>query len=377
MTTTSPRIAAFVHGGPGSIEAMRVRGLSREMDPGTVHGLYRDGSRSETARRWNAEVRRYQPDLLYVCNTAIPGAPLALSWKLRARLPYILDTGDTIFEMARRSGIGAGPRLPLLWLVETLAERHASAVVVRGTQHREYLLARGHHRVVLIRDGYAEQDSVTPEAVAHLRQSLGLGDRFVFGMMGSLVYSPRLKICYGWDLVEALVHLRDLPVEAVIIGDGDGRPWLEAKAQAAGVRERIRFCGRIPYRDVPVYLRLMDVALSTQTNNLPGQVRTTGKLPEYMAAGRFILASRVGEAALVLPNLMLLEYAGEVDLEYPRRLADRIRLLHTRPELRELRHSLPPMAHQLCSYEVLGKAWRDLVEDVAGERTYQRAASQS
>lgn len=377
MTLISPSVVALVHGSPASVEAMRIRGLSREMKPGSIHCLYREGSRGGTARRWHAEVCRHRPDLLYICNTAIPGVPLALSWKFRTRLPYILDTGDTIYEMARRSGIGAGLRLPLLWLVEKLAERHASAIVVRGTRHREYLLARGRPRVVLIRDGYAEQGSVTPNAVERLRQSLGLDGRFVVGLMGSLVYSPRLKICYGWDLVEALVHLRDLPIEALVIGDGDGRPWLEAKAQTAGVRNRIHFCGRIPYPDVPVYLRLLDVALSTQTNNLPGQVRTTGKLPEYMASGRFILASRVGEAALTLPDLMLLEYTGEVDPNYPRRLADRIRLVHSRPELLDLRHSLPSRAQQLCSYEVLGNVWRDLIEQVACERLHQRAANQS
>ena len=38
---------------------------------------------------------------------------------------------------------------------------------------------------------------------------------------------------------------------------------------------RLVFTGRVPYGELPAYLRLMDVALSTQTNNLPGQVRTT------------------------------------------------------------------------------------------------------
>ena len=366
----SPNVTALVHGSRGSIEAIRIRGLSRRLPEDALRLLFREDSRGATAREWNRDLHQHRPDLVYVCNTAVPGAPLAVWSRLTRGVPYVLDTGDAVFERARRSGIGAGLKLPLLWLVETLAQRHASAVVVRGTRHREYLQAQGLSRVVLIRDGYAEQSSATPDAVDQLRAKLGLEGRFVVGVMGSLVFSPRLGICYGWDLVEALSSLKDLPVVAVVIGDGNGRNWLEAKARAEGVHDRIRFCGRIPYAEVPVYLRLMDVALSTQTNNLPGQVRTTGKLPEYMAAERFILASRVGEAALVLPDLMLLDYEGEVDTGYPARLAERIRLLQSQPGLLDLRRSLPGLARELCSYEELSKHWIELVRQL----THQQAA---
>ena len=85
------------------------------------------------------------------------------------------------------------------------------------------------------------------------------------------------------------------------------------------------FAGRIAYERLPDYLAALDVCLSTQTNDLAGQARTTGKLPLYLAAGRYILASRVGEAALVLPDDMLLDYHGVVDRDYPARLAGRVR----------------------------------------------------
>ena len=78
----------------------------------------------------------------------------------------------------------------------------------------------------------------------------------------------------------------------------------------------------------------MDICLSTQTNDLPGQVRTTGKLPLYLAAGKYILASRVGEASLVMCDEMLVDYAGVRDESYPRELADRVtQLLNDRGRL--------------------------------------------
>ncbi|HTH47281.1 MAG TPA: glycosyltransferase [Candidatus Limnocylindria bacterium] len=359
----APQILFLVNGGPDSIEAVRARGLARHLSS-SVRFLFREGSRLRSLWRWHRELKRSRPDLVYVLNTALPGAVLAVWWKRVHGLPYLLDTGDAIYWMARLSGIQAGWRLPLIGLMEKLAQSNADTIVVRGTRHREYLLSRGFRRVSVVRDGYAEQGSATPESVASLRQQLGLDGRFVVGVMGSLVFSPRLNLCYGWDLIQALAQLKDLPVTGLVIGDGNGRAWLEAQARQAGVAERIRFCGRIPYAQVPSYLRLMDVALSTQTNNIPGQVRTTGKLPEYMAAECFILASRVGEAAILLPELMLLSYSGEVDPSYPTRLAERVRLLHEKPQLREIRHRLPSVARRECNYEALSQTLEQVIRSL-------------
>jgi len=367
-----PTVTLLVHGGPRSIEAIRAAGLSRRLPAANVRTLFREGSRLATARRWHADLRAHRPDLLYVLNTALPGALLAAWWSRIHRLPYLLDTGDVILEMARRSGIGAGWRLPILAFTERTAWRNAAGIVVRGTRHREYLGQRGLN-ATLIRDGYAEQQDVPPDAVASLRRRHGLEGRFVVGLMGSLVFSPRLGICYGWDLVRALPRLADLPVTAVVIGDGNGREWLETEARRLGVSDRLVFTGRIPYAEVPTYLRLFDVALSTQTNNLPGQVRTTGKVPEYMAAGRFVLASRVGEAELLLPPEMLVDYAGEVDAAYPDRLAARVRELVADPTRLALRERLPGVAAARCSYDVLSRQWLELVTATAAAHRHDRS----
>lgn len=359
-----PRVTFLVHGSPHSIEAVRARGLARQLDPAATRFLFREGSRMETAAHWQREVSATNPDVLYVLNTALPGAVLAPWWRLAQGRRYVLDTGDAVFEMARASGIGGGLRLPWLWCTERLAQRQAAAVVVRGTRHRELLVGRGLRRVTVIRDGYAEQAAATPAAVAALRRQLGLEGRFVLGVLGSTVWSPRLQLCYGWDLLAALTRLRDLPVTGLVIGDGNGLPWLRQRAAELGVADRVVFTGRIPYAEVPTYLRVMDVAMSTQTDNLPGRVRTTGKLPEYMAAERFILASRVGEAALVLPDLMLLDYAGEVDPAYPARVAERVRLLCGQPNLLELRRSLPAVARELFAYDELSRQLRTLLQSL-------------
>ncbi len=355
-----PAVTFLVHGGPDSIEAVRLRGLSQRVPSNALQFLFRTKDKRATWSAWAREIQNNRPDLVYVLNTAIPGAPIAAWNQLFRGIPYVLDTGDVIFEMARRSGIGAGWRLPLLWTIEQLAWRRAHRIIVRGTRHKEYLEKLG-LRSALVRDGYASQQDVPADRLSELRSKLGLQGKLVVGLMGSLVWSPRLQICYGWDLIRALPSLSDLPISVLIIGDGNGRAWLESEANRLGVGNRITFTGRIPYADVPAYMRLLDVALSTQTNNLPGQVRTTGKVPEYMAAGCFILASQVGEAELLLPPEMVIPFNGEVDPEYPDRLARRIREVLANPEMLALRKSLPERAARTCSYEVLSREWLHVI----------------
>lgn len=363
-----PKVTVLVHGGPSSIEMVRVRGLTRRHPPERLRILSRSGGIAATWKSWSKDLGEFPPDVAYVLNTAAPGAISAPLWRWTRGLPFILDTGDAVHAMAKASGIGAGWKLPLLWTFERLSQRTAAAVVVRGSGHRLLLASQGCSRVEVIRDGYSEQQKVSPESVESLRRKLGLEGRFVAGLMGSTVMSPRLGICYGWDLLEAMVSLKDQPVTALVIGDGTGLPWLKSRARVLGVEDRVLFTGRIPYDDVPRYLRLLDVALSTQTNNLPGRVRTTGKLPEYMAAGCFVLASRVGDAEILLPEPMLVDYQGEVDRGYPARLARRIREVMASEELRRLASDLPLRAERLCSYGILSEQWSRLVAEISGWR---------
>ena len=39
------------------------------------------------------------------------------------------------------------------------------------------------------------------------------------------------------------------------------------------------------------HLSIMDVCISTQSNDLVGMVRTTGKLPLYLAYGKYVIAN--------------------------------------------------------------------------------------
>src|SRR5207237_3490480 len=110
-----------------------------------------------------------------------------------------------------------------------------------------------------------------------------------------------------------------------------------------------------PYDELARYMKLIDICLSTQTNDIVGQVRTTGKLPLYLAAGRQVLASNVGEAAVVLEREMLVDYRGVKDAAYPQRLTERIESLLHHPEMLKHVARNQLLAKKYFDYEILAE----------------------
>ena len=255
--------------------------------------------------------------LLYLVDIGLSTTVATVVARLLRR-NVVVDTGDAVGHLAR--SVGGRSRRSLLAAVwgEKLVLSCAAHVVVRGSEHLKLVP----QPATLIRD--LAPASARPVSPGRLREALQLSDAFVVGLVGSLNWSPRLGVTYGWDLLEALPFTAP-NVAALIVGDGDGLAWLRARAADLGVLERCHFVGRVPFDDVHEWVSVMDAALSTQSNDVVGAVRTTGKLPLYLACGCPVLASRVGEARILLGDLgWTVPYSGVVDREYPRRLAHAI-----------------------------------------------------
>jgi glycosyltransferase involved in cell wall biosynthesis len=275
-----------------------------------------------------------KPDIIYVMDTAYTGVLAGIVAKTILRCRLVTDTGDLAYELARSSGGYSVSQLALIRRVEQMALRWSDCIVVRGSYHKTLLHQQGVRRCVFIPDGVDLTATVPPEDTAELRRELELGDSLVIGMVGSMVWIARHGFCYGWDIVEALGLLRDVNVKALLIGDGDGRAKLARRAEELGVSDRVVFTGTLPLAELNRYIGCMDVCVSTQSNDAVGMVRTTGKLPLYLALGRYVMATDVGEASRVLPGVgCLLPYQGVRDDEHPARMAAQIRQLLAAPQL--------------------------------------------
>ena len=303
-------VLAIAHSSSGALRARQLL-QGRSGEAVVVAGPGRRG-----AMRAVGAVLRRPARTVYLVDVGMSTASATLLARALGRR-VVIDTGDLSYALARSAGGRSAFGLATVALGERVTLRLADHVVVRGHAHLEHL---GRRSASVVPDVAPEE--ARPVAGDAARARLRIPPHaFVVGLVGSLVWAPRLGRCYGWDLVEALVNTNP-DVHAVIVGDGDGRAWLERRANELGVADRCHFVGRVPPERVAEWIGAMDAATSTQTNDAVGAVRTTGKLPLYLACGCPVLASHVGEAARLLGPLgWTIPYRGTVDHEYPNRLA--------------------------------------------------------
>ncbi len=321
------------------------------------------GSRGEARRGMQAWLAEQRPDAVYVLDMTLSGVAAALLHRRSQRTPVVVDTGDAITALARRSGTRSLPAVAATAVLERIALRAADHIVVRGTSHRE-LLAKNGIDATVIPDG-VDTRLFAPGNRAAARAELGWPPAFTVTVVGSSIWNPKLRMAYGWDLVELLAGVRDLGIRGVIVGDGSGLPHIRARAAALGVQDCLTFAGRLPLAALPRVLQASDVCLTTQTNDIVGEVRTTGKLPLYMACGAFVLASAVGEAVRVLPAEMLVPYesAGRDD-GYPARLVARVRELYAHRDMLAMGLANVDVARRTFDYDVLADRLDVLLDGV-------------
>ena len=372
--TSRPKVVFLVNGGANSPMGERAQSFaSRLAADYDIRQIYRPAGRLRAPLKMLQELRRFRPQVCYVFDMSAAGVMAAGTYRTLTGTPFVVDTGDDIVALGQVLGRG---RLAMFATrqLERYSLQNAARIVVRGTGHREVLQARGLDAVV-IPDGVDWQ-----QFPPMLQTPLPRPEReLTIGLVGSSVWIPARQTCYGSELVEVVRLLRErLPgwnIRGLMIGDGTGIPVLQARCREYGITEHVEFAGRIPYPDLPAWLGRMDIALSTQTNDAVGRVRTTGKLPLYLAASRFILASRVGEAARVLPEEMLVDYSGSVDPEYPQKLVERIvSLVAHQRKLSPCPGNLEIVREEF-DYEVLARRLAGVLDEVCGLPAVVREAS--
>jgi glycosyltransferase involved in cell wall biosynthesis len=362
------KLCVLVNDTPYGVMGLRARYLTAPLNAAwRVDILYRESGRLAAFRTFGRFIAERRPDLIYVMNVGYAGGGAALLAKGRYGIPYVLDHGDPSYDLLRSSGRPAWEA----WLVrsaEWTMLRTADAVVARGAALTDAVRSRRADGVYFLPDG-VDTSRFKPLDVSDLRRRYGLEEALTLGVVGSIVWSHRYGMCYGWDIVEAVARLKDHPVRGVIVGDGTGLPYLKARARAYGIEDRLCFTGRVSHEEVPRYINLMDVCVSTQTNDAVGRGRTTAKLPEYLACGRFIIATDVGGAqAVIRENGFLLPYTGVYDPDHPARLAERIAWLIRHPETLARGMAGVDIAREQFEYEQLARQLAGIFDRVLGRQ---------
>jgi glycosyltransferase involved in cell wall biosynthesis len=180
--------------------------------------------------------------------------------------------------------------------VEAEVFGRADALAVVSDELVPYVTGRGASpaRVKVIRNA-VDTTRFTPIVPPARLDSIPDG-AFVVGFTGSL------KTWHGLEvLLPAFRLLRArLPgAHLLVVGEGPRKAWIEGYAAAAGLEASVTLTGWVGHTDLPGLIARMDVATAPYPA-AAGHYFSPLKLFEYLAMGRPVVASRIGQTAQVL-----------------------------------------------------------------------------
>jgi len=281
-------------GGKDNLHGLRMRRLTAKLNAETTYyDLDRSLSRKAASRAvWNL-LTSSKWDLVYQEGTGISAGGNLIRAALAWKQAFIVSSGDPIGGFFY---VTQGPLLGCFFeLYEKLLYRTCKGFIGWTPYLTGAALKMGAKRAITV-EGGVDLSIFYPYAPSErlkLRQKYGIhSEHIVCGLVGSLNWSSRQSYCYGYELIESLKCVKRQDISLLIVGDGNGRSYLE-KALPDTLRSRVVFTGRLPETEVVSAINTMDIGFVTQTLDELGSYRLTTKLPEYLACGVAIAMSPI------------------------------------------------------------------------------------
>lgn len=222
----------------------------------------------------------------------------------RLRLPYVLFfDADEIME---HDYMGESLTGLLRWRAKSIVAynlRAADCVICVSEASRDRLVNfwnTASEKIVVFPNGVdVERFRPFPESRSAVRASLGLETNPIFIFVGNF---------YAWHDVTTLLDAfaRVLPVHPdarlVLVGDGSQHKSMVRHAADIGISDAVRFTGSVPHADVPRLIDAADVAIAPYPAMSHDLWFSPMKLFEYMASGKAVVASSVGQLAGVIQD---------------------------------------------------------------------------
>ncbi len=280
------------------------------------------------SRRAAAEIEREHPDLIYQRYARFSWAGVAAS--LQTRRPLFLEyNGSEVWVGRHWDRVGM---LDLLARYEQLNLKAAARIFVVSEVERDNLLRTGVAAdKIVVNPNAVDVDRFQPNVGgAEVRREFGVDDDEVLaGFIGTFGPWHGVEI-----LAKAITQIQaSAKLRFLLIGSGALRNRVEQILRDGQAEDRVIMTGAVSHDRVPALLDACDILASPHVPLADGSAffGSPTKLFEYMAMGKAIVASRLGQIGEVLTNeeTALLVEPGNVE-----ELTSAIMRLATLPELR-------------------------------------------
>lgn len=125
---------------------------------------------------------------------------------------------------------------------------------------------------------------LTEQITLSLRRKLGVQDKFIFGYVGNFQEYQGVN-----ELIEAAKITNDPRISFVIVG-----------CQGKNQSRNIIFIPKIPRHKIPYYYAICDVLVLPRPSHPATEIAAPTKFSEYVAMGKPILTTNVGDAAILV-----------------------------------------------------------------------------
>lgn len=264
---------------------------------------------SARARRLLPSLRRFyheRPpfDLVHVqkCFSTMTLPALYLAYGLGLPVHYDWDDNE--------AGLAEGwiHFRPARWevkLYELLLPRLVDSMTVASEELRRRAIARG----MPPEDIFPAPVGADLEAFSPARDGRGVRERYQLGDHPVVLYMGQLAgAAYVNLLLDAAAFIlkRRPQVRFLVVGGGERLKGFQHHARVLQVDRQVIFTDYVPQDEVPEYVAAADIAVATFEDNEITRCKSPLKVAEYMAAGKPIVASRMGEVPRMLEGCALL-----------------------------------------------------------------------
>jgi glycosyltransferase involved in cell wall biosynthesis len=133
----------------------------------------------------------------------------------------------------------------------------------------------------------------SPDKTDLLREQLGLGKQRIILYVGSMSLPSHPVDLLMRAFVKVIAQQKDAVL--LMVGGGEDYSTLLALAQELGIAGQVRFIGRVPPSEVPLYYRLAEVSIDPVYDNDAARGRSPLKLFESWASGVPFVTASVGD----------------------------------------------------------------------------------